>query len=56
MAPNHSTNAALWASSQNPWPGPASASMTPVPITASEVRITTGPSTRSNRAAGPFRR
>jgi hypothetical protein len=53
MAPNQSTNDALCAKSHIPL-GPMSASMTPVPITDTEVSTTTGPSRRSNGAGGPF--
>jgi len=35
-------------------PGPAKASAMPEPITPSEVAMTTGPSSRSGSAGGPF--
>ena len=54
MAPNHRTNEALCKNSQTWPPGPVSASMTPVPITATEVSTTTGPSIRSSGAGGPL--
>src|SRR6516225_9307411 len=56
MAPNHNTNEALCKNSQARPSGPVSASMTPVPITATDVSTTTGPSRRSSGAGGPLRR
>ena len=54
ITPNHSTNEALCRNSHGP-PRPTTASMTPVPSTATEVRMTSGPSTRRIGAGGPLR-
>ena len=40
---------------QDPLPGPSTASMIPVPRTATVVKMTNGPVTRCSGAGGPFR-
>ena len=56
IAQNHKMNDALCSRSHGPWPGPATASMTPEPKTPAVSRTMTGPSKRSSGAGGPCRR
>ena len=55
IAQNHATKVALCAKIQKdaPEPGPTTASAMPEAMTASEVAMTTGPSSRSGSAGGP---
>jgi hypothetical protein len=54
IAPNHRMKKALCASSSSDC-APKNASAMPEPSTPTEVRMTTGPSSRSSSTGGPLR-
>ena len=56
ITPNQTTKNALCRNSHGPAADPVTASITPVPMTPTEVTSTNGPSRRSSGAGGPWRR